>query len=208
MNDKDDNNSKIRILESATRLFAQKGFDSVSVREICKDAKVNVCMISYYWGGKKELYQGIIEDLLEKQLKYAKSFVDLEKDPKGMSLAECTGLLMTMLDKIVDFFYANVSSDLIILLLKEQQKPDFAVQSPVLNYVRSLVARILNKDVDDRLVVFKTLFILSQINSSRILPAFSLRLLNQKDFTEKDIEIIKENVKFYVNSLVKEVCVA
>lgn len=61
-------NSKEKILAAATKLFAQKGFDGVSIREICKEADVNICMISYYWGGKKELYHGIIEDLLERRL--------------------------------------------------------------------------------------------------------------------------------------------
>ena len=108
------------------------------------------------------------------------------------------------MEKCVDFFYTNISSDLIIILLKEQQKPDFIVKSPVLDYVRKMVARLLNRDEDDRLVIFKTLFMLSQINSPRILPAFSLRLLNQKDFSQEDIKIIKENVKSYVNMLTKE----
>lgn len=29
--------SKQRILDSATKLFAQKGYDGVGIREICKD---------------------------------------------------------------------------------------------------------------------------------------------------------------------------
>lgn len=66
------------------------------------------------------------------------------------------------------------------------------------------MARILNKDADDRLVVFKTLFMLSQVNSPRILPAFSLRLLGQDDFSQEDIKIIKENVRLYINAVIKE----
>lgn len=199
-----DENSKVRILEAATTLFAKKGFDGASIREICKAADVNLCMISYYWGGKRELYEGIIENLLEKQLEYSKEFLDLNKNPKEMSIKECSELLSSTMEKCVDFFYTNISSDLIIILLKEQQKPDFIVKSPVLDYVRKMVARLLNRDEDDRLVIFKTLFMLSQINSPRILPAFSLRLLNQKDFSQEDIKIIKENVKSYVNMLTKE----
>ena len=57
---KKDENSKSRILEAATKLFAQKGFDGASIREICKLADVNLCMISYYWGGKQELYNGLL----------------------------------------------------------------------------------------------------------------------------------------------------
>ncbi len=203
VNEKDEN-SKTRILEAATKLFAQKGFDGTSIREICKKANVNLCMISYYWGGKQELYNGIIENLLEKQIEYSKNFLDLNKNPKDMSVDECADLLLTISEKFVDFFYTNISSDLIVLLLKEQQKPDFIVKSPVLDYMRAVVARVLNKDADDRLVIFKTLFMLSQVNSPRILPAFSLRLLGQDDFCEEDIKIIKENVKLYIKSVIKE----
>ena len=202
-NEKDEN-SKTRILEAATKLFAQKGFDGTSIREICKKANVNLCMISYYWGGKQELYNGIIENLLEKQIEYSKNFLNLNRNPKSMSVDECADLLMVISEKFVDFFYTNISSDLIVLLLKEQQKPDFIVKSPVLDYMRAVVARVLNKDVDDRLVIFKTLFMLSQVNSPRILPAFSLRLLGQDDFCEEDIKIIKENVKLYIKSVIKE----
>ena len=59
-----DDNSKTRILEAATSLFAGKGYEGTSIREICKTANVNLCLISYYWGGKQELYQGIIQNLM------------------------------------------------------------------------------------------------------------------------------------------------
>ena len=196
-----DENSKTRILEAATALFARKGFDCTSIREICKAADVNLCMISYYWGGKQELYQGIIDNLIEKQVEYSKSFLDLNKNPYDMTKDECRDLLSEVMDKFVDFFYTNISSDLIVLLLKEQQKPDFILKSPVFDYIRSLIARILDKDANDRITIFKMLFMISQINSPRILPAFSLRLLGQSDFCEDDIEIIKSNVKAYIKTL-------
>ena len=199
-----DDNSKNRILAAATTLFAKKGFDGTSIREICKAADVNICMISYYWGGKQELYQGIIDNLIENQIEYSKSFLDLNKNPYDMTKEECRELLSEVMDKFVDFFYTNISSDLIVLLLKEQQKPDFIINSPVFDCIRSMVARILEVDKNDRLAVFKMLFMLSQINSPRILPAFSLRLLGEDDFCEVDIRIIKDNLKSYISSLSNE----
>ena len=196
--------SKQRILNAATKLFANKGFDATGIREICNEADVNICMISYYWGGKKELYEGIIQDLVEKQTAYAGTFTDLSLDTAKLSKQEQIRLLMTMLDKIVDFLYTKVSSDLIILLLKEQQKSDWNVNSPVFQYFKKLIANIFEKDINDREIIFRTVFILSQINSPRILSAMTLEQLGQKDFTEKDILIIKENVKFYVNLILKE----
>ena len=69
--------SKQKILKTATRLFGQKSFDGVSVREICKEANVNVSMISYYFGGKQELYNAILTNLVEKQTEFALSIVDI-----------------------------------------------------------------------------------------------------------------------------------
>lgn len=61
-----------RIEKVATKLFALKGYNGVSVREIFRVAKVgNNAALSYYFGGKKELYIGIVEkyfDLAQKNI--------------------------------------------------------------------------------------------------------------------------------------------
>ena len=197
--------SKERILESATKLFALKGFDGVGVREICKEANANICMISYFWGGKKELYDGIIENLIEKQIDYAKSYLNLEIEPSKLSKQEQINLLYTIFDKAIDFLYGDfISDDLFRFILQEQQKRSIALNSPVFVYVRKLVAAIFNKDVNDKDIIFKTVFIMSQMNSPKVLPAFSLDLLKQDNFTKEDIEIIKNNLKIYLNALIKE----
>lgn len=79
-----DENSKQKILSAATKLFAHKGFDAVSVREICKEANANLCLISYHFGGKQELYNAIIDDLIEKQTRYANTFLDFSVNPRTL----------------------------------------------------------------------------------------------------------------------------
>ena len=200
-----DVNSKNRILETATTLFAQKGFDGTSVREICQKAGVNLCMISYYWGGKRELYEGIIENLIEQQTEYARTFMDLDKSPSEYSKSECIELLITILERAVDFLYSNkISNDLIMFLLKEQQNPERKINSPAFSYVRELLARIFDKDARDKEIIYKTVFIFSQLNSPRILPVFCLRELGQSEFREDDIEIIKNNIRFYIKKITAE----
>ena len=200
-----DENSKNRILETATTLFAQKGFDGTSVREICQKAGVNLCMISYYWGGKRELYEGIIENLIEQQTEYARTFMDLDKSPSEYSKSECIELLITILERAVDFLYSNkISNDLIMFLLKEQQNPERKINSPAFSYVRELLARIFDKDARDKEIIYKTVFIFSQLNSPRILPVFCLRELGQSEFREDDIEIIKNNIRFYIKKITTE----
>ena len=197
--------SKQRILNSATKLFAQKGYDGVGIREICKDANANICMVSYFWGGKEELYKGIVENLIKKQNQYAKKFLNLDIEPSTFSKQEQINLIYTIFDKVIDFLYGGfISEDLFRFILQEQQKRNLELNSPVFIYFRKLIASIFNKDINDKDIIFKTVFILSQINSPKVLPAFSLDLLNQNKFTQEDKDIIKNNVKRYFDFLLKE----
>lgn len=55
-----DNNRK-KLLRAAAELFAEKGFDAVSTRDLCNHANVNVAAISYYFGGKEGLYLEVFQ---------------------------------------------------------------------------------------------------------------------------------------------------
>lgn len=45
-----------RILDEAERLFAEMGFDAVSVRQITSAARTNLAAVNYHFGGKDNLY--------------------------------------------------------------------------------------------------------------------------------------------------------
>lgn len=60
MNTETDNNRK-KLLRAAAELFADKGFDAVSTRDLCSRAEVNVAAISYYFGGKEGLYLEVFQ---------------------------------------------------------------------------------------------------------------------------------------------------
>jgi len=53
------NDKQRQIMEKALEVFAEKGFDSASVRDIAHRADVNVAMISYYFGSKEKLLEAI-----------------------------------------------------------------------------------------------------------------------------------------------------
>lgn len=54
------NEKQIKILQVAEKLFAEKGFDATSIREISTKASVNVAMVSYYFGSKDKLLESLI----------------------------------------------------------------------------------------------------------------------------------------------------
>jgi AcrR family transcriptional regulator len=52
---------KERILDSAERLFARHGFYGISIRDITEDAGVDVALVSYHFGGKRELFAAVFQ---------------------------------------------------------------------------------------------------------------------------------------------------
>lgn len=54
------NDKQLNILHTAERLFAEKGFDGTSIRDIAKEANVNIAMISYYFGSKEKMLEALM----------------------------------------------------------------------------------------------------------------------------------------------------
>ena len=66
---------KTHIMNAATELFAENGFEGTSVREIASQAKVNVAMVSYYFGSKEGLYLSCISSFAESKTEILKQML-------------------------------------------------------------------------------------------------------------------------------------
>jgi AcrR family transcriptional regulator len=53
---------QLQIIAAAENLFASRGFDGTSVRDIAEEAGVNIAMISYYFGSKEKLMQALFKE--------------------------------------------------------------------------------------------------------------------------------------------------
>ena len=56
------NNSKKIIFNTAKKLFWTKGYSNVSVRDIAKQSKYDIALISRYFGSKKKLFEETLKD--------------------------------------------------------------------------------------------------------------------------------------------------
>lgn len=64
------------IMMVAEKLFAANGYNGTSVRDIASKAKVNVSMISYYFGSKENLMEELFKWRMEEGLNFAKNIVE------------------------------------------------------------------------------------------------------------------------------------
>ena len=60
-----DKETRERLLSTAERLFAERGFSKVTIREICKSARANVAAVNYHFNGKKGLYDEVVRSAIK-----------------------------------------------------------------------------------------------------------------------------------------------
>jgi len=59
-----DHETRQRLMDAAARLFAERGFENVTVRDICGQAGANVAAVNYYFRDKAGLYQEVIRRII------------------------------------------------------------------------------------------------------------------------------------------------
>ena len=65
-----------RLLDAATELAVEQGFDACGLREIAARAEVSSGMISYYFGDRQGLYEAMIQRALERVSARIASLID------------------------------------------------------------------------------------------------------------------------------------
>lgn len=56
----DEQETRQRVLEAAAQLFSERGFERVSVRDICRKAGANVAAVNYHFRDKAHLYSEVM----------------------------------------------------------------------------------------------------------------------------------------------------
>lgn len=205
-------NTEQKIIEVAKNLFAEKGFHGTSIRDICKTAGVNISLISYYFGGKDELYKVVVNSITKKIIDYMRSNMQLYGDFSGkvpdfnlIPQEIKIKLFFTMLEKMIDYFYSNEFSDEdIMIIFREQITSGVPLNAEGYKILKSLLASILGRDENDKEVIFKCLTIVGQVHAARTIKQFSLKMMNQSGYSKEDIQMLKQIITSHVKSILKD----
>lgn len=150
------NEKQIKILEIAEKLFAENGFDGTSIRQISKEADVNIAMISYYFGSK--------EKLLEALLLYRTGDFNMELEhlvSKGQGFLKTVDDIVELVVKkihrnrrtykIIHFEYSNDNRNIDFDSYIEQKKENYKL---IQNFVtRGQEAGVFAKNVSTELII-------------------------------------------------------
>ncbi|MBX3473977.1 MAG: TetR/AcrR family transcriptional regulator [Planctomycetes bacterium] len=85
--------TRTQVLKAAARLFAERGFDAVSVREIVQAAGVTKPAMYYHFGSKEGVATAIMHDLLAAADEVRKRAFAESKDIRQALAMHCQGML-------------------------------------------------------------------------------------------------------------------
>lgn len=91
---------KEHIMNVAIELFAEKGYEGASIRDIATRADVNVAMVNYYFGSKDKLFEAIVEY----KASYMRGKLDVIEADKNLSEIE-------KIDQIIEHYVDKILSN-------------------------------------------------------------------------------------------------
>ncbi len=142
----DEASTKNRILLAAGPIFAEKGFEATTVREICEQASVNVASVNYYFGDKNLLY---LETVKEARRRRAEQFPFELDDNFDAPEHQLRRFVWTILNRLVAMQTAPWE---VQLLMREVMKPTEACRTLIEEYFRpffNLLLQIVTQIADD-----------------------------------------------------------
>jgi TetR/AcrR family transcriptional regulator, regulator of cefoperazone and chloramphenicol sensitivity len=121
-----------RLIDAAGTIFAEKGYEATSVREICQKASANVAAISYHFGDKQSLYVTVV--------RHAQKCADADEPelvwPVDMPpIVRLREYVRTMLERKLD---PNQPHWHLGIMLREMAHPTEACATVVDDYVRPM----------------------------------------------------------------------
>jgi AcrR family transcriptional regulator len=124
-----------KLLDTAGQLFAAKGFQATTVREVCQAANVNIAAIHYHFGDKEQLY---IECVRQAHCQQGVTRFDW---PEGMSPPDkLAGIITQMLSLMLARDRPAWQAE---LMVRELARPTTACRVLVEEFVSPMFAELL-----------------------------------------------------------------
>jgi AcrR family transcriptional regulator len=155
------------LLAAAVAVFAEKGFEGATTREICSRAGANVALVNYHFGDKLELYREVIRYAIDAAAKMEMLNAALEQnaDPCDALRQLIHGVIERLSETRNDFGLH------LRLVLKEMAQPTPAFSDvldetlrPLYERLRLLIGRILGLPADHETTRLCTHSVMGQVS--------------------------------------------
>lgn len=167
-----------RLVTHGLRLFAERGFNKVTVREISTAAKANVAAVNYHFGDKMGLYSEIVERCLT--VIEATNQQAIAAGEGGDPATQLRAFIRVFVERLLTPRPDNAIQQ---LMMHEMTDPTpmmdviaRRVMRPRMNYLCKVIGALMNRPPADRAVVHCAASVQAQCLMTKMLP--SMQRLN------------------------------
>ena len=178
-------NIEQKIYENALALFAAKGYNQVSMKDVAEASGIAVGTLYNYYSNKMDLFLNVFEEHINQVYTKLREIIERDRDP-----GECIALLYDEFVKIGGFSEELIKDN----ILNKNNEIINKLRDRIHKKTRSLVKR-LRKAPDGIDLEF------SQNNEKRIIRLILLAII---DFAREFPGERDENIAF-INSLIKKI---
>lgn len=161
MSDDKGSDTRERLFEAAIRVFAERGFEAATVREICGRAKANVAAVNYYYGDKESLYRQVVAEIFRSSARTRTPFLPRDADPvdRLRTYVKASFEEILPMDHEEEGLDSEVCQAMGVIFMVELARPTRALDDIVENYIgpdceelRDILLAILGPDAPEEQV--------------------------------------------------------
>jgi AcrR family transcriptional regulator len=198
-----------RLLSVASRLFAERGFAKVTVRDICRRARANVAAVNYHFHGKTGLYEEVLRSAIQTMRGTTEA---AQRAGAGRAPAE-------QLETFIGIFLQKVvegrNSWIHQLMMHELSDPTPAldmvvdeVLRPRITYLSGIIARLIGTSEDDPRVSRCLMSVQAQIHALIVRNPIADRLVPDRPVTADGVAAIARHIARFSLAGIREMAAA
>lgn len=172
---------KQHIIDAAIPLFAEKGFEGCSIRDLAARAEVNVAMINYYFGSKDNLF---VEMVAYKATFMRGKLDEIESNPELTEIEKIDAIIESYVDRLLSqpYFHRILYQELLRADRKDLHEKIISIFVKNTRTLRTIINRGVEKKifkpVDPELTMATLIGTINQVMLSK---AMCIMLVEEKE---------------------------
>ncbi len=197
--------TRARIIDSALRLFGERGFDGASTREIATDAGVNAPALQYYFDNKEGVYLACVEHIIDRVWEQLTTPIEQAEHVLAQPAStdeQLIDIYLALIGCFIGFIHDSPSArDWRLFMAREQaglgppgtaELMDERLHRRIGSVTTAIVGRLTGLPADDQRTLIRTFAINSQGMVFRVLRRKVLGVLGWDSIDRQRMETVRE----------------
>jgi TetR/AcrR family transcriptional regulator, regulator of cefoperazone and chloramphenicol sensitivity len=183
-----------RLIYAAGEVFAEKGFEAASVREICTRAQTSLASIGYHFGDK----DGLFTEVVKAAACAPPSTEEVRWPPGTPPEQKLRGLIRAQLTAMLDSSLPRWADQLMVRVMAEPTHPtlEFVVQSvrPKFEQLFSVVAELMPPGTSKSDVLLAGIGIFAQCMHFRIQATLTKLIVGEEEYQTYTLDRLVDHI--------------